>query len=228
VGLAALVVLALGLAAGGIAYASIPDSNGVIHGCYQRNSGAFHVIGTNPTVGGGACASNETAVDWGQGGSPGASGPSGPSGPAGTAGSGGASGPSGPSGPTGTAGPTSYAIGGTTATVDGTTVISHTITAAEAGLTILINPFTVQDANPMSGGWTVAGCSLTINGVSTGGADVVVQDTHENVFDTGSATNLNRLTLATGDVVGVFCASSPEDTGEALLVARLVLEHVGS
>jgi hypothetical protein len=28
----------MGLAAAGIAYASIPDGNGVIHGCYQKNS----------------------------------------------------------------------------------------------------------------------------------------------------------------------------------------------
>ena len=44
--------------------AAIPDSNGVIHGCYQVSSGTLHVIGTNPTVGGGKCSSNEKSLDW--------------------------------------------------------------------------------------------------------------------------------------------------------------------
>ena len=85
----ALGAVLAGLMAGGIAYASIPDSNGVVHACYQKNSGSVHVIGTNPTVGGGACGSNELALDWNQ------TGPSGPSGPEGGSGQ---SGPSGPSG----------------------------------------------------------------------------------------------------------------------------------
>ena len=34
--LTALVALVIGLCAGGIAYASIPDANGVIHACYKK------------------------------------------------------------------------------------------------------------------------------------------------------------------------------------------------
>lgn len=61
---AALVVLVLGLVLGGrIAYASIPDSNGVVHGCYQKNSGDLRVIDTNA---GGGCASSENPLSWNQ------------------------------------------------------------------------------------------------------------------------------------------------------------------
>ena len=51
---------------GGIAYAAIPTSTGVIRGCYQMSSGSLRVIGTNPTVGGGKCSAGEKALDWSQ------------------------------------------------------------------------------------------------------------------------------------------------------------------
>ena len=59
--LATTVLLAV---AAGIAYAAIPDSNGVIRGCYQASSGALRVIGSNPTVGGGKCSAGEKALNW--------------------------------------------------------------------------------------------------------------------------------------------------------------------
>ena len=72
-------VVALG-AAGGVAYSSIPDPQGVIHGCY--NDRVLHVI---DTAGGGACEAGETALDWNQQGQPGPTGHTGPQGPAGVA-----------------------------------------------------------------------------------------------------------------------------------------------
>jgi len=83
-GLAAAVVLA-----GGVAYATIPDAGGVIHGCYHKNSGALRVIDTG---GGGNCMIGETSLDWNQTGVQGSTGPQGP------IGSTGAQGPSGVSG----------------------------------------------------------------------------------------------------------------------------------
>jgi hypothetical protein len=56
--------------AAGIAYATIPDSAGVIHGCY-RNNGQLRVI--DPSNGG-ACKNNETGLDWSQTGTNGVSG----------------------------------------------------------------------------------------------------------------------------------------------------------
>jgi hypothetical protein len=63
---------------GGLAYATIPDSNDVIHGCYAKNNGALRVIDT-----GQACTSKETALDWNQTGPIGPQGPAGPPGPPG-------------------------------------------------------------------------------------------------------------------------------------------------
>src|SRR3954451_9920514 len=61
VGLAALV-----LAAGGVAFATIPDSGGTIHGCYQKGNGNLRVVEAA-----GDCRGNETAITWNQQGPPG-------------------------------------------------------------------------------------------------------------------------------------------------------------
>lgn len=75
--------LALGAAlgaAGGVAYSSIPDSQGVIHGCYDDTTGALRVIDTDAS---GVCRGGETALDWNQQGQPGPTGHTGVPGPAG-------------------------------------------------------------------------------------------------------------------------------------------------
>jgi hypothetical protein len=59
--LAAVVVVVLALAAGGIAYASIPDSNGLIHGCYQKINGQLRVIDADA---GGTCSGSESPLAW--------------------------------------------------------------------------------------------------------------------------------------------------------------------
>jgi len=53
-------------------YASIPDSAGVIHGCYQTSNGSLRVIDTDA---GGKCSSGENPLNWNQ------TGPVGPRGP---------------------------------------------------------------------------------------------------------------------------------------------------
>ena len=82
--------LLLGLAVGGAVFgvasavqASIPDANGVIHGCYNTSvaqgnpTGGLRVIDTAKN---GNCASWEMALNWNQ------TGPSGPTGPKGATG----------------------------------------------------------------------------------------------------------------------------------------------
>lgn len=65
----------------GAAYAAIPDSNGVIHGCYANSDGSLRVIDSGA---GQSCkAKKETALDWNQSGPQGPAGPQGPQGPAG-------------------------------------------------------------------------------------------------------------------------------------------------
>jgi hypothetical protein len=72
----ALVVLMLLLGAG-IAYAAIPDDNGVIHGCYTNRGGILSVI--DPSAGQ-HCSALQTPIDWNQQGPKGDTGPQGPQG----------------------------------------------------------------------------------------------------------------------------------------------------
>ena len=56
--LAAVAAAGVCVTVGGVAYASIPDSGGVIHACYARTSGALRLSDT------GACTSKETSISW--------------------------------------------------------------------------------------------------------------------------------------------------------------------
>lgn len=75
----AVMLFAVGL---GVAYATIPDSQGAIHACYKTDSGQLRVVDSS------ACNASETPLSWSQAGSQGAQGPPGPQGPAGPAGPG--------------------------------------------------------------------------------------------------------------------------------------------
>lgn len=82
--LVGLVIVGALLVAGGIAYATIPDSSGVIHACYHVNgqglvdgSGTMRVIDPSSTnKDGSACKHDEKALDFNQTGPPGPPGPS--------------------------------------------------------------------------------------------------------------------------------------------------------
>ena len=253
--------LVLALAVGGALFgiatavqASIPDASGVIHGCYNNSvahgnpTGALRVIDTAKPNGN--CASWEAPLNWGQGGTgttgpsgptgptgpTGTAGPSGPTGPSGPSGSTGPSGPSGPTGPSGIAGPTSLLVGSVNpVTAASGTLVTHTVTASEAGLTILISPIEVTDLDGTTGGTTTVFCSLRLNGfgVSAGPPaqnTVTVSDNGSATGDSTSTTNIARVTLAAGDIVSEDCSTitSPGSTGEAMASASLLIEHVGS
>ena len=72
---ALMIVPALALAAG-VAYATIPDGQGVIHGCYSKSGGALRVIDSSVTN----CKASETSLAWGVTGPAGEPGPVGPPG----------------------------------------------------------------------------------------------------------------------------------------------------
>ena len=57
--LTGLVAVLLTLA-GGVAYATIPGSDGMIHACYSRSGGALRVVDASVT----GCKSGETSLDW--------------------------------------------------------------------------------------------------------------------------------------------------------------------
>jgi hypothetical protein len=68
------------LLVGGVAFASIPGSSGVIHGCYSVKLGILRVIDTDA---GQTCAKGEIGLNWNQ---TGLQGPAGQQGPAGISG----------------------------------------------------------------------------------------------------------------------------------------------
>jgi hypothetical protein len=57
---ASIVVAAL--IGGSVAYASIPDSSGVIHGCYNNYTGALRIIDSGAS----SCYADETGLNWNQ------------------------------------------------------------------------------------------------------------------------------------------------------------------
>jgi len=74
-------VLAVG---GGVtAYASIPDSGGVIHGCYNKGDGSLSVIDTSVVS---TCPKGQNPLNWNQTGQQGPPGPPGQQGPPGSPG----------------------------------------------------------------------------------------------------------------------------------------------
>ena len=76
-----LVSVGINAAAFGIAHATIPDGNGVIHACYLNSDGRLRVV-NDPT----SCKRDETALSWSQTGPQGPQGPVGPPGPQGAPG----------------------------------------------------------------------------------------------------------------------------------------------
>ena len=87
-----LAIVAAAALAGGVAYATIPNSDGVIDGCYLKATGSLRVIDPSKAH---RCLSVEKAIHWNQ---------TGPQGPTGLQGPAGASGPQGATGPQGPAG----------------------------------------------------------------------------------------------------------------------------
>jgi hypothetical protein len=108
-----IVGLGIGVAivGGSVAYASVPDPNGSIHGCYSTINGQLRIIDTANTPN---CLITEKALPWGQlgpqgpQGIAGPKGDTGPQGPTGAKGDQGAPGPQGAKGDTGPAGPAHF------------------------------------------------------------------------------------------------------------------------
>jgi hypothetical protein len=95
------------VAAGELGFASVPDSSGLIHGCYHSGSGGLFGGGERGELRvidiakGQKCNNDETAITWNQKGQKGDKGDTGATGPAGATG---AQGPAGARGASGTAG----------------------------------------------------------------------------------------------------------------------------
>jgi len=99
----AVAISGAAIATGATAYASIPDSGGIIHACYRTPVGHLRLVDTDAQ-----CRAGETTLSWdhnGQSGPAGPTGPTGDTGPAGAKGSQGDPGSPGEAGPTGDTGP---------------------------------------------------------------------------------------------------------------------------
>jgi hypothetical protein len=68
-----IVAAIVAAACAGAAYATIPGSDDVIHGCYAKSGGTLRVIDASVTN----CKSGETSLNWSQQGVPGLPGPQG-------------------------------------------------------------------------------------------------------------------------------------------------------
>src|SRR5207237_955822 len=101
-------IAAVALAMPSAVIASIPDANGVIHGCYNITNGSQRVIDTAVD----SCKPGETAIQWNQTGPQGPQGLQGPQGPQGLQGPQGPQGLQGPQGPVGPKGDTGPAGSG--------------------------------------------------------------------------------------------------------------------
>ena len=182
----AVAVIVLGLALGGVAYATIPDPGGVIHGCYEKNQGQLRVIdsGQNQT-----CRSSEVALKWNQ---------TGPQGPKGDAGATGPTGPQGPAGPQGATGPQGApgASGATHVTVHSTT-------------TSIPNNVAIDQAVACPAGTVATGGGAH---VGTGGGAGLVISRSQPVPTSGAPTGWDAIAENTGGATTEFttyviCAS---------------------
>ena len=110
----------------------------------------------------------------------------------------------------------------------GVTIVSHTVTAAEAGLTLITADNFIFDNNGSAGGTSTVTCFTEINGGGSGLVMTVSDNGNAFSGDTTSSTTVERQTLNAGDVVSIFCQADPADNNEAGTNDTLELEHVTS
>ena len=123
-------ILAMSLVLGGVAYASIPDSGGVIHGCYKTTGNVKELIVIDSATQ--SCPSGYTALNWSQ------------TGPQGAAGADGATGATGPEGP---------AAEGTLRVIHGQDLVPGTGGSFTIGSTDIGWGPTPQIAHAIGSGW---------------------------------------------------------------------------
>jgi hypothetical protein len=186
---------ALVVALGGVAYAGIPGSQGVIYGCYD-SGGNLKVIKS-----GQSCARGFTSLNWNQ------SGPQGPQGPAG------ATGQQGPQGPPG-ATDVFWTDTKLTTVIPDNPLPGNTPTVAK--LTLPPGKYLVtSNATATIETETVFNCTIQEgpNGAQGSGPQTVDLGSHSGVVVNTWAQA--PVDLPTGGVVHVVCVSNPYDYSQA-------------
>jgi hypothetical protein len=208
----AIAAAALGMStAGAIAYASVPDSDGIIHGCYNKLIGTLRVqdaSSSNPLLR--RCNASETAIMWNQAGPQGPAGPAGAQGPQGEPGRDGADGATGPQGPAGPVGPSDAYIAREAGYVG---LRSHTLT----------NVLTLN----LPAGQYVASAKASIEGVTgttscTLNGDVSLGYIPSDTYTTLSLQNV--LTLPAAGSVSLYCETDNGAAHAAVITATKVGE----
>lgn len=193
--------VAAALVAGGVAYATIPDSSGVIHGCYQKSGGSLSVIDATVTT----CAKSQTELDWNVQGPAGPQGAQGPQGVQGPVGPQGLQGPQGPAGPSGTS--HGYAATGGNANY-GTSPVKVQSLSLPAGTYLVWATGTVYDSNVTTG----HDCSLTAGGTTLQEEKIT---TTTGPYGAAAVSYSAPLTLAGAGSVELDCSSATDNTMSA-------------
>lgn len=190
----AVACTAVAAGAAGISLASIPDSSGIIHGCY-KSGGTAHplkVIDNSVTA---KCPSGYTALSWNK------AGPQGPAGPQGAAG------PQGPAGPQGNSGlPAGYA----NESIDGYTLTETANTTVVATPPLPAGSYIVNATVSLYSPTVPAGAQCAIIGTpgNYSGANVPSNNGLATVAMTAG------ITLSAPGPITVQCSGTAQTSGE--------------
>lgn len=201
---------AAALVAGGVAFATIPSSNGVIHACYMKSGGALSVVDASVTT----CSKSQTELDWNV---QGPAGPQGPQGPAGVEGPAGPVGPQGLQGVQGPAGPSGlshgYAAAGGFVNY-GTSPVKIGSLSLPAGTYLVWGTGTVSDSNLGTG----HDCLLVSGGTTLQEEKVT---TTTGPYAATAVAFSAPLTLSAGGSVEVDCSSATDNSMSAAATISL-------
>ena len=196
--------IAAALVAGGVAYATIPDSSGVIHACYQKSGGALTVIDASVTN----CAKSQTELNWNVQGPTGAQGPQGPAGAQGAAGPQGLQGLQGVQGPAGPSG-TSHGYAANGGLVNyGTSPVKIGSLSLPAGKYLVWATGTVEDSNVITG----HDCVLASGGTTLQEEKVT---TTTGPYAATAMSFSVPLTLSSASSVELDCSSATDNSMSA-------------
>jgi hypothetical protein len=222
----AIAAVAIFAVLGGIAYASIPDAAGVIHGCYRTSTddqkGQLRVVDEPAN-----CRSNEQPIEWNQ---RGAAGPPGPTGQDGADGEDGADGvsptvtqlavgdvncPAGGAAITDAAGTTAYACSGANGDdgADGEP-FSGTFTSPNGEYTISVTDDGISLASP-GALIDVAGTAITVQSAAalnvTAGTTLGLSSGGGTAFSAGSSFDVDAgssMAISAGSALAVAAGSA--------------------
>lgn len=215
-------LLALVVALAGAAWAAIPGPEGIIHGCYNKHTGALRVI---DTAAHGKCKRGESELNWMEVGPPGPRGGGGPRG---------VTGKTGPEGPKGAAGGLSNAY---TASESTTVPLSSTEPAKVLTLELPAGDYAVtasveianEDTKP---GTEAATCTLKKASSTTGEATAVATVPFLEHVEGGEAQTVPLVgtwSLSATEALELACKKTSTGSGTvSAKLARIDAVDVGS